>query len=84
MGVQRYDRDGKTWIHLLNYRYDEAADRVMPVEKLELTLRNVAGKAPEILAPEGSPVPECETTTEGNAVRVILRNAGLYTVLAFG
>jgi len=84
VGVQRYDRDGKTWIHLLNYRYDEPADRVMPVEKLELTLRNVAGAAPEILVPEGSPVPECETAAEGDTVRVILRNAGLYTVLAFG
>ena len=84
VGVQRYDCGGKAWIHLLNYRYDEQADRVQPIEGLELTLRNVPRTEPEILVPEGSPVPECETVREGDKTRVILRNAGLYTVVAFG
>ena len=83
IGVQRYDSGGKAWIHLLNYRYDEQADRVQPIEKLELTLRNVPGTVPRILVPEGSPVPGCETVREGEKTRIILRNAGLYTVLAF-
>ncbi len=74
---------GKTWIHLLNYLYDEQADRVQPIEKLELTLRNVPGTVPRILVPEGSPVPGCETVREGEKTRIILRNAGLYTVLVF-
>ncbi len=30
VGVQRYDSEGRTWVHLLNYRYDEAQDRILP------------------------------------------------------
>ncbi len=83
-GVQRYDNGGKTWIHVLNYRYDEQADRVSPIERLELTIRDVAGKTPEILVPEGDPVPAWEISREGEKTKMILRNAGLYTVIAFG
>ncbi len=84
IGAQRYDSGGKTFVHLLNYRYDEQPDRVAPAERLELVLRNAAGGTPEILVPEGDPVPECEVLRDGDITRVTLRNAGLYTVLAFG
>ena len=79
VGLQRYDRDGKTWIHLLNYRYDETADRVAPIDCLRLTVPDAAGKAPEVLTLPGQPVPEC--TVEGS--EIILKNAGLYTIVAF-
>ena len=84
IGMQRYDREGKTWIHLLNYRYDEAAGRVLPLDTLELTLRDVPGSKPVLLVPEGDPVPEYEAVQDGNLTRVTLRNVGLYTILAFG
>ena len=83
IGVQRYDRQGKAWIHLLNYRYDDREDRVKPVDKLELTLRNLPVTEPEILVPEGSPVPAYEMSREGDMIHMVLRNAGLYTVIAF-
>ena len=81
-GVQRYDNDGKTWVHVLNYRYDDLADRVTPIEKLELTVRDV-GENIKIMVPEGDPVPAYETSRGGGITRVILRGAGLYTVIAF-
>lgn len=84
IGMQRYDREGKTWIHLLNYRYDEAAGRVLPLDTLELTLRDVPGSKPVLLVPGGDPVPEYEAVQDGNLTRVTLRNVGLYTILAFG
>ena len=84
IGVQRYDDGGKTWVHLLNYQYDERTDRVEPLESLELTLRDVPGTASEILVPAGERVPGCEVVREGERVRLILRNVGLYTVIAFG
>ena len=84
IGMQRYDREEKTWIHLLNYRYDEAAGRVLPLDTLELTLRDVPGSKPVLLVPEGDPVPEYEAVQDGNLTRVTLRNVGLYTILAFG
>ncbi len=84
IGLQRYDRDGKTWIHLLNYQYDDTSDRVLPLDTLELTLRGVTGSKPEILVPEGSSVPEYEAVRDGDLTRITLRNAGLYTILSFG
>ncbi len=83
VGIQRYDNGGKTWIHLLNYRYDEKEDRVLPIETLEFTVRNVSGD-PVILVPAGEPVPACEVHRDGDTAKVILRNAGLYTVAVFG
>lgn len=83
VGAQRYDCDGKTWIHLLNYQYDEKTDRVLPIDVLELTVRDVPDGDPEILVPEGWTVPSCEIRREGNLARVTLRNAGLYTLIAF-
>ena len=84
IGVQRYDRDGKTWVHLLNYRYDEQADRVLPADRVELTLRDVDAEKLQILAPAGDPLPGCETCGEEETVKIVLSNAGLYTVLVFG
>lgn len=82
-GVQRYDREGKTWIHVLNYQYDEERDRVILFEKLKLTLRDVPGTEPEILVPDGCPVPSVELRQNGPITEMTLRNAGLYTVIAF-
>ena len=84
IGVQRYDCMGKTWIHLLNYQYDEAADRILPVRELELSLRDMPEGTPAVWVPEGVPVPEAEVVREGDMTRLVLRNVGLYTMLAFG
>lgn len=83
IGVQRYDDGGKTWIHLLNYQYDEREDRVQPVGRLELKLRRVGSKMPKVLVPDGVPVPACEIRHEGEKTILVLHNVGLYTVLAY-
>ena len=83
-GVQRYDANGKAYIHLLNYHYDETADRVLPVDRLELQLRDVPEGNPEILVPDGDLVPSFELYREKETVRLILRSAGLYTIAVFG
>ena len=46
-------------------------------------IRDVAGKEPVILVPEGDPVPACEISAEGNKTKLLLHNVGLYTVVAF-
>ena len=84
IGIQRYDLDGRAWIHLLNYQYDEAADRITPVPELRLTAQNLPGTDPEILVPEGSPVPEYTIRRNEGLTEITLYGAGLYTVLAFG
>ena len=82
IGVQRYDRDGKTWVHLLNYRYDEAEDRILPVETLKLSLRDTGDRDPVLLAPEGIPLPEMSVSRSGGITEITLRGVGLYTVIA--
>ncbi len=84
VGVQRCDADGKTFVHLLNYRWSEEEDRVLPIDELRFTLRSVPAGEPRILVPEGMPVPACSLVREGDLVHVTLRNAGVYTVAAFG
>ncbi len=83
VGVQRYDQDGKTWIHLLNYQYDEQADRVQPIPRLELLLRDVPDTPPQLLTPEGVQPPEYELTRQAGLTRLLLRNPGVYTLIAF-
>ena len=51
---------------------------------MELTLRDVDAEKLQILAPAGDPLPGCETCGEGETVKIVLSNAGLYTVLVFG
>ncbi len=83
IGVQQYDSNGKTWIHVLNYRYDKETDRIQPIEKLELIIRNVDRKEPEIFVPGGEAAPAYEIRKEVGKTRLIFYKAGLYTVIAF-
>ena len=77
IGIQRYDADGKTWIHVMNYRYDEAEDRVQPAPCLRIRVPDLVGKALKCYTPEGVQAPGC--TAEGT--ELVLRNAGLYTIV---
>jgi len=83
IGVQRYDSNSKTWIHVLNYRYDKETDRIQPIEKLELIIRDVDGKEPGIFVPDGEAAPAYGIRKEAGKTRLILYKAGLYTVIAF-
>ncbi len=80
VGIQRYDKDGAVYVHVLNYRYDEAADCVKPVDEMELVLRDVADNV-TILTPEGVAKAEASVKKEGALSRIVLRNVGLYTVV---
>ena len=77
IGIQRYDADGKTWIHVMNYRYDEAEDRVRPAPCLRIRVPDLAGKTLKCYTPEGVQAPGC--AAEGT--ELVLRNAGLYTII---
>lgn len=83
VGIQRYDKDGGIFVHILNYRYDESEDRVMPIPELEIRVKDAGGKCPEVLTPEGIKKPDIECITDGEDAVVKLTDAGLYTVLSF-
>lgn len=82
IGVQRYDHGGRTWIHLLNYHYDEAADQILPPETLCLTLRGIGRRNPVVLAPEGIPVPDLVISRMGDMAEITLRGLGVYAVIS--
>ena len=79
-GIQRFDKDGAAYIHILNYRYEEAADRVKPVDEIELILRD-AGDDVTVLTLYGAAAAEVSVRKEDGRSRILLRNAGLYTVV---
>ena len=57
---------------------------VLPIEKLEMTVRDVDGKQMQILVPDGETVPTYGIRGEDGITKVTLYGAGLYTVIAFG
>ena len=83
VGIQRYDRAGKTFLHILNYRYDNQADRVLPVGSLQLILRDIPAAEPKLHVLPGEPLPECSLSRSGGKNLLTLRNVGLYTVIEF-
>ena len=83
VGVQRYDRDGRAWIHILNYNYDAEADRVRPIPELTLRLRDVPDAPPAFLTLPGTPAPACDVRRGGDETVLTLRNVGVYTVIAY-
>ncbi|MCR5251630.1 MAG: hypothetical protein K6E50_13590 [Lachnospiraceae bacterium] len=81
VGVARYDKDGTAYIHLLNYRYDEAADRVQTIAQLELTVRDASDREACVLAPEGIEPAGMEISKKGDDLQIRLTDLGLYAVI---
>lgn len=83
IGVQRYDTQSATYVHILNYSYNAADDRIEPVSIPEMLLRDVAGEHIEMYAPKGQALPQYEAVANGRYIRLTLNGLGLYTVLVF-
>ncbi len=81
LGLQRYDRDGNTWIHILNYRYDETSDCVIPVPCIRLSVRDVKRAKPRVYSPEGVTTARIRTEWKDGGALITLENVGLYTVI---
>ncbi len=82
IGVQRYDADGRVWIHVLNYDYDEESDKVRPVKELRMKVRDIGDGEPVLYTPEGIDMPQIRIERNGRDAEITLLNAGLYTVIA--
>ncbi len=80
IGVQCYDKDGVCYIHILNYGYDEASDRVVSADEIRLKLRDV-GSDISIFSPEGTDKAEASISKAGGYSELILKNVGLYTIV---
>ncbi len=81
IGMNRYDSDEGTFVHLLNYDYQEAIDRVETIDELEVVLTDCPACEPVIYRLDGA---DQEYTVTGQDSKLILtlRNVSLYTVIA--
>lgn len=80
LGMQRFDADGRTFVHLLNYAYDASADRVVPAENVRVTLRALSGSAIRVYTLEGE-TGDFTVEKNGEDTVVTLKNAGVYTAI---
>ena len=53
IGMNRYDSEEGTFVHLINYDYREDTDAVEPVAELTLRLRSLPGRAVRVLRLDG-------------------------------
>ena len=83
IGVQRYDDGENIFVHVLNYNYDAEADRIVNVPEISVKVKGAFGKALEVICMNGQKAPSYTLEADGDDVRVTLKDAGVYTVLAF-
>lgn len=83
VGVQRYDDENSTYVHILNYHYNNDADRIDPLPELQVVVKGAAGKTMDIFVPGQQAVPTARVEQRGEDAIVTLSNVGLYTVLTF-
>ncbi len=82
VGIQRYDHNDDTWIHILNYDYDEENDCVDPISELKLEVRDTKGTEPKVLTPEGVAPCGIEVLKTPGGLSITLKNVGVYTVIS--
>ena len=83
VGVQRYDDENSTYVHILNYHYNDQADRIDPLPELQVVVKGAAGKTMDIFVPGQQAVPTARVEERGEDAIVTLSDVGLYTVLTF-
>lgn len=82
IGLQRFDQNGKTFVHLLNYDYDQATDTIRSIPSLKLTLREVRGPF-HAYTLTGQEIP-LQAEEKDDAIVVELKNVPVYTVVTAG
>ena len=83
VGIQRFDDENGAYVHILNYQYDAEADQIQPIEQLQIRIRNVADRKLSVMVPSWQDLPEYTVNMDRNDILITLKDAGLYTVLAF-
>ncbi len=82
VGMHRYDAGGRTFVHLLNYEYDKALDRMVSPEKVTVTLKDTSGDKVRVFGLDGElPREDYEVRRQDDAVIVTLRHMDVYRVI---
>ena len=80
IGLQRFDKDGRTYVHLMNYDYDAQADAVKPLARVTLTLRKASGRV-KVYTLDGAQ-PPIEAQSREGVITVTIKNLPVYAVVA--
>ena len=80
LGMQRYDADGRTFVHLLNYDYDGETDQIKPVCNVEVTLKELTGSNIRVFTLDGE-TDDFDAAREGGVTKVLLHQVPVYTVI---
>ncbi len=81
LGVQRFDEGGATYVHLLNYDYDIAADVIRPAQDVTVTVKNTHGKL-KLYTLDGV-LPPYQAVEQDGVWTIRLNELPIYTVLVF-
>jgi hypothetical protein len=68
-------------VHIIRYDYDEAIDRVPPLDRLNLEIR-LPERFSCVTAHSAGDAPDATLTVEGDLHRIELRNVPLYTIVS--
>ncbi len=79
LGIQRFDKEGRTFVHILNYGYDASKDAILPAETATATLREVSGNV-KVHTLDGSEVTH-DVNRQGDAWKITLHHLPVYTVI---
>lgn len=82
LGIQRFDADGKAYIHALNYGYSSEQDAILPVPQVTFSVRQTNG--PVALYTLDGQIPAHTVDTSGDTLRITIENLPLYTVIVVG
>ena len=80
IGMQRYDADGKTFIHLLNYDYDPEKDVITAQKNLEIRLSGLAGDTVRVFTLDDE-TDDFTVTKDEDALTITLSSVPVYTVV---
>ena len=81
IGMNRYDDETGTYLHLLNYDYRKETDSVAQIDALEVMIRDCPEGRIEVYCLEGN-APEYDVRREKDALILTLRHVPLYTIVA--
>ena len=80
VGMQRYDADGKTFVHLLNYDYDQEKDVITVQKNVEIRLSGLAGDTVRVFTLDGE-TDDFTVTKAEDSLTVTLSSIPVYTVI---
>jgi hypothetical protein len=80
IGMNRYDTENGTFVHLINYDYSEETDGVIPVDELKVTLQALPGRNVRVHRLDGE-TDEFSAVFEEDMCTITLINVPVYSVI---